>query len=64
MLTALLPAIGFGKTSAIVAGVAVLGLLATVTLLPEPKGISPEELTETSFGQREHDTWVPGRRAA
>jgi MFS transporter, PHS family, inorganic phosphate transporter len=46
-LTALLPAIGLSKTSGIVAGVSVLGLLATVTLLPEPKGLSLEELTET-----------------
>jgi MFS family permease len=46
-LTALLPAIGFRQTSAIVAGVSLLGLLVTVTLLPEPKGISLEELTET-----------------
>jgi MFS family permease len=45
-LTALIPAIGFGRTSAIVAGVCVLGLLVTVTLLPEPKGLSLEELTE------------------
>lgn len=45
-LTALLPAIGLGKTSAIVAGVCILGLLVTVVLLPEPKGISLEELTE------------------
>jgi MFS family permease len=45
-LTALLPAIGLGKTSAVVAGVSVLGLLVTVMLLPEPKGISLEELTE------------------
>jgi MFS transporter, PHS family, inorganic phosphate transporter len=45
-LTALLPVIGFGKTSAIVAGVSALGLLATVTLLPEPKGVSLEVLTE------------------
>ncbi len=50
-LTALLPAIGLSKTSGIVAGVAVLGLLATVTLLPEPKGISLEELTEPSPGR-------------
>jgi MFS family permease len=50
-LTALLPAIGLSKTSGIVAGVAVLGLLATVTLLPEPKGISLEELTETRPGR-------------
>jgi MFS transporter, PHS family, inorganic phosphate transporter len=45
-LTALLPAIGLGKTSAIVAGVAALGLLATITMLPEPKGSSLEEFTE------------------
>jgi len=48
-LTALLPAIGLSQTSALVAGVAVLGLLVTVTLLPEPKGQSLEELTETPF---------------
>ena len=47
-LTALLPIIGLGRTSALVAGVLLLGLLATLTLLPEPKGISLEELTETS----------------
>jgi MFS family permease len=47
-LTALLPAIGFTRTSAIVAGVSLLGLLVTVMLLPEPKGLSLEELTETS----------------
>jgi MFS transporter, PHS family, inorganic phosphate transporter len=46
VLTALLPAIGFTRTSAIVAGVSLLGLLVTVTLLPEPKGRSLEELTE------------------
>jgi hypothetical protein len=33
-----------------VAGVCLLGLLITVTLLPEPKGISLEELTETRPG--------------
>jgi MFS transporter, PHS family, inorganic phosphate transporter len=48
-LTALLPAIGLSRTSALVAGVAVLGLLATLTLLPEPKGRSLEELTENPF---------------
>lgn len=54
-LTALLPAIGLGRTSGIVAGVAVLGLVATVTLLPEPKGISLEKLTETRMhGPRHH----------
>jgi MFS transporter, PHS family, inorganic phosphate transporter len=46
-LTALLPVIGFGRTSAIVAGVCLLGLLVTVLLLPEPKGKSLETLTET-----------------
>jgi MFS transporter, PHS family, inorganic phosphate transporter len=45
-LTALLPAIGLGRTSALVAAVLAAGLLATTTLLPEPKGISLEELTE------------------
>jgi MFS family permease len=43
-LTSLLPAIGLARTSALVAGVAVLGLLITVTLLPEPSGVSLEEL--------------------
>ncbi|HEY7279069.1 MAG TPA: MFS transporter [Trebonia sp.] len=55
-LTALLPAIGLGRTSGIVAGVAVFGLLATVTLLPEPKGMSLEKLTET----RMHGPRRPG----
>jgi MFS transporter, PHS family, inorganic phosphate transporter len=45
-LTALLPAIGLSKTSALVAGVSILGLLATLTLLPEPKGSSLEGFTE------------------
>jgi MFS transporter, PHS family, inorganic phosphate transporter len=45
-LTALLPAIGLSKVSAIVAGVSLLGLLATATMLPEPKGASLEEFTE------------------
>lgn len=45
-LTALLPSIGLGRTSALVAGVSLLGLLTTVTLLPEPKGVSLEEITE------------------
>ena len=48
-LTALLPVIGLGRTSAIVAGVSVLGLLVTMALLPEPKGASLEELTEDAF---------------
>ena len=43
-LTALLPAIGLGKTSAIVAGISVLGLLVTLALLPEPKGESLEDI--------------------
>jgi MFS transporter, PHS family, inorganic phosphate transporter len=45
-LTALLPAIGLSKVSVLVAVVSVLGLLVTVTLLPEPKGTSLEQLTE------------------
>jgi MFS transporter, PHS family, inorganic phosphate transporter len=48
-LTALLPAVGLGKVSALVAAVSVLGLVVTVTLLPEPKGASLEQLTETPF---------------
>jgi MFS family permease len=43
-LTSLLPAIGLARTSALVAGAAVLGLLVTVSLLPEPRGVSLEEL--------------------
>jgi MFS transporter, PHS family, inorganic phosphate transporter len=46
VLVALLPAIGLGRTSAIVAGVALLGLLVTLTMLPEPKGTSLEDFTE------------------
>jgi MFS family permease len=46
-LVALLPSIGLGRTSAIVAGVALLGLLVTLTMLPEPKGTSLEDFTET-----------------
>jgi MFS transporter, PHS family, inorganic phosphate transporter len=45
-LVVLLPAIGLGRTSAIVAGVALLGLLVTLTMLPEPKGTSLEDFTE------------------
>lgn len=45
-LTALLPQIGLGRTSAIVAACAVLGAIVTVALLPEPKGVSLEALTE------------------
>ncbi len=46
-LTALLPALGLAKVSAVVAAVSVLGLLVTVTLLPEPKGASLEQLPAT-----------------
>jgi MFS transporter, PHS family, inorganic phosphate transporter len=45
-LTALLPLIGLSKVSAIVAGVSLLGLVATLTMLPEPKGASLEEFSE------------------
>ena len=46
VLVALLPAIGLGRTSAIVAGVALLGLVVTLTMPPEPKGTSLEDFTE------------------
>jgi MFS transporter, PHS family, inorganic phosphate transporter len=48
-LTALLPAVGLARTSALVAGVSLLGLLVTLTLLPEPKGTSLEDFTEDRF---------------
>jgi PHS family inorganic phosphate transporter-like MFS transporter len=63
-LTALLPVIGFSSVSAIVAGVSVLGLLLTVTLLPEPRGISLEELTETRAYHAGVDRPDPGRGPA
>jgi MFS transporter, PHS family, inorganic phosphate transporter len=44
-LTALLPRIGLGKTSALVGVIALAGAIVTVALLPEPKGISLEALT-------------------
>ena len=56
-LTALLPAIGLSKTSALVAAVSVMGLLVTITLLPEPKGLSLEELTEAR--RRDHPASAP-----
>jgi MFS transporter, PHS family, inorganic phosphate transporter len=45
-LTSLLPTIGLPRTSGLVAGVAVLGLIVTVALLPEPKGVSLEDLSD------------------
>jgi MFS family permease len=65
-LTALLPAIGLSKTSALVAGVSVLGLLATLTLLPEPKGASLETFTEAPPGVSPGALGIPasGRRDA
>jgi MFS transporter, PHS family, inorganic phosphate transporter len=45
-LTALLPRIGLGSTSALVGGVAAVGAVVTITMLPEPKGQSLEEITE------------------
>ena len=45
-LTALLPRIGLGDTSALVGLVAVAGAVVTITMLPEPKRQSLEELTE------------------
>ncbi len=62
-LTALLPAIGLSKVSALVAAVSVLGLLVTVTLLPEPKGASLEQLTETPF-RIAQSRWPPPKAPA
>ncbi|OBG38430.1 MFS transporter [Mycobacterium sp. E3198] len=45
-LTTLLPVLGLARTSLIPATVCVLGAIATVALLPEPKSKSLEELTE------------------
>jgi MFS transporter, PHS family, inorganic phosphate transporter len=45
-LTSLLPTIGLGRTSGLVAVVCLLGALVTVMLLPEPKRRSLESLTE------------------
>lgn len=47
--TAMLPVAGLPKTSALVAGVSVLGLLVTLALLPEPKGSSLEDFTEKRY---------------
>jgi PHS family inorganic phosphate transporter-like MFS transporter len=44
-LTSLLPVIGLSRVSGLIAGVAVLGLIVTVTLLPEPRGTSLEDLS-------------------
>lgn len=45
-LTALLPRVGLGDTSLIVAAVAALGAVVTLITLPEPKGQSLESITE------------------
>jgi PHS family inorganic phosphate transporter-like MFS transporter len=45
-LTSLLPAVGLARTSGLVAAVALLGLIVTAALLPEPKGVSLEDLAE------------------
>lgn len=58
-VAALLPVVGFSQISAVVAGVSLVGALATVILLPEPKGISLEELTESGLAGR-----APAPRAA
>jgi PHS family inorganic phosphate transporter-like MFS transporter len=50
-LTALLPRIGLGSTSALVGGVAAVGAVITITMLPEPKGQSLEEITEETTPQ-------------
>jgi hypothetical protein len=45
----MLPAVGLGKTSALVAGASLLGLLVTLALLPEPRGSSLEDFTERRY---------------
>ncbi len=46
-LTALLPRIGLGRTSLIVAfALALMGAVVTLLLLPEPKGLSLEEISD------------------
>jgi MFS family permease len=44
ILTALLPVLGLGRTSGLIAGTCLVGLVVTVTLLPEPRGISLEDM--------------------
>ena len=48
-----------GRIARTRAGVALAGLLVTVILLPEPKGLSLEELTEPRAG---HMNLAPARR--
>jgi MFS transporter, PHS family, inorganic phosphate transporter len=62
-LFSLLPRIGLGKTSAIVAGVALLGALVTVLLLPEPKGTSLEDFTEPQTASSEATLGIAASRA-
>jgi MFS family permease len=63
-LTALLPVAGLRLTSALVAGVSILGLVVTLVLMPEPKHISLEELTEIPFRANAGGTWMrPGGRS-
>ena len=51
-LTALLPVAGFAAISGLVAAISILGALLTIGLLPEPKGLSLEQLTETGAHRR------------
>jgi MFS family permease len=48
ILTAILPALGLSRTSGLLAGACVAGLLVTVALLPEPRGISLEDMASAS----------------
>jgi MFS transporter, PHS family, inorganic phosphate transporter len=48
-LASLLTSAGLGRSMALVGGVSLLGLLVTLSLLPEPKGKSLEDLTENQF---------------
>ncbi len=63
-LVALLPAIGLSETSAIVAGVSLIGVLVTLTMLPEPKGTSLEDFTEAKTASSEAALQIAVSRGA
>lgn len=56
-LTALLPVIGFARTSAIVAGICVLGLLITVTLLGVTLGSGISDREDFSVSPDYQRSW-------
>lgn len=48
LLTAIVPALGLSRISGLLAGTCVAGLLVTIAFLPEPRGISLEDLASAS----------------